>query len=135
MNTKPYSASLILIDQQNRILLLKRDNKPGILFPNCWSIIGGTTENDESAEDTIIRECFEETGIRLTSFQKFLTYESIFHFETVFWTKMNISDKDISLGEGDTFCFTDKGMIKNLEFGFSADHIINLFYNSGYVGN
>ena len=34
-------------------------------YPNCWDLVGGHVENDESPREAVIRECFEELGIHV----------------------------------------------------------------------
>ncbi len=47
---------LIIQNQKGDFLLIMRDNKETIPYPNYWSLIGGTAENSEIAEQTLIRE-------------------------------------------------------------------------------
>jgi len=49
----------ILKDKQ--ILLIKRKNEP---FKGMWALPGGFVEYGEKVEDTVIREVFEETGLK-----------------------------------------------------------------------
>ena len=50
-------ASVIVVDDQNRILLqLRSDN-------HCWGYAGGSVELDEVVEEAAKRELFEETGL------------------------------------------------------------------------
>ena len=48
-----------------RLLIIQRDDKPDIPFPNLWDFPGGGREGDESAEETLFREVFEEVGLTL----------------------------------------------------------------------
>lgn len=50
-------ASVILEDEQGRVLLQKRTDN------HCWGYPGGSTELDERVEDAAARELFEETGL------------------------------------------------------------------------
>jgi len=54
--------SWILIDSKKRILLLKRSDYTKA-FPNCWTIPWWRWEKWESAEEIVVREVLEETGL------------------------------------------------------------------------
>jgi 8-oxo-dGTP diphosphatase len=44
------------------VLLVERGNEP---LAGCWSLPGGVVETGERLEDALIREVFEETGLRV----------------------------------------------------------------------
>ena len=48
-----------LIIQDNKLLFAKNVNHP------CYYIVGGGIEENETSEEAVIREVFEETGLRL----------------------------------------------------------------------
>jgi 8-oxo-dGTP diphosphatase len=50
-----------IIKNNNEILLIKRKNNP---YKNSWALPGGFVEYNEKTEDAIIREVFEETGLK-----------------------------------------------------------------------
>lgn len=54
-------AALILIKDKKALMML-RDNKPEISYPNHWSITGGSVEKGESPKQAAMRELREETG-------------------------------------------------------------------------
>jgi len=54
------------IIRKGKILLIKRKNEP---FKGKWALPGGFVEYGERVEDTVIREVFEETGLK-TSIKK-----------------------------------------------------------------
>src|SRR4051794_3713044 len=54
--------TICFIRRKNEILLLNRNKKPNM---GMWNGVGGKIEKNESAYESIIRETFEETGIRL----------------------------------------------------------------------
>lgn len=53
------SADAVILDRQ-KILLIKRKNDP---FKDLWALPGGFIEYGERAEDAVVREAREETGL------------------------------------------------------------------------
>lgn len=49
------------------ILTYQRDTHPGLLWPGMWDLPGGGREGDESPEACLLRELYEEFGLRLPS--------------------------------------------------------------------
>lgn len=52
-------AFTICINQQNKILLVKRRDFP------LWDLPGGKIDKSESPENAAVREYFEETGFNI----------------------------------------------------------------------
>ena len=52
-------AAVLVLDEQNRLLMLKRSDI------GCWGIPGGTMEPGEVAENTAKREACEETNLEV----------------------------------------------------------------------
>jgi 8-oxo-dGTP diphosphatase len=50
----------VVFDSAGRLLLIKRANPPA---QGLWSLPGGRLEANESAEDGVVREVAEETGL------------------------------------------------------------------------
>lgn len=55
-----------------QIVVLRRDDKPGLLWPGALDFPGGGREDDETPEETVLRETYEEIGLSLSTDQ--LTY-------------------------------------------------------------
>ena len=51
-----------LIEQDGKLSLLQRTHAP---FRHCWNLPAGYVEADESPVETVIRETYEETGLRV----------------------------------------------------------------------
>lgn len=47
------------------ILTCLRDEKPGLRWPGLWDLPGGGREGEEGPEDCLLRELWEEFGLRL----------------------------------------------------------------------
>jgi 8-oxo-dGTP diphosphatase len=64
MNTSPKrGVSAILVDDQNRVLLQLRDDKPDIYCPGQWCLFGGGVEPGETPLQAFVREVREELAI------------------------------------------------------------------------
>ena len=52
-------AAILVLDEQNRLLMMKRSDS------GCWGLPGGATEPGEVVEDAAKRETLEETSIKI----------------------------------------------------------------------
>lgn len=57
----------IIVNSDNKILMMLRDDIPTIPSPNTWSLIGGSAESGETPLETVTREINEEVGLTITS--------------------------------------------------------------------
>lgn len=57
-----FKYTICFIKRSEEVLLLNRE-KPG--WMGCWNGVGGRFEEGETPRECILREVFEETGIRL----------------------------------------------------------------------
>ncbi|MPN07086.1 hypothetical protein SDC9_154352 [bioreactor metagenome] len=61
-----FSGSKIALFWRREILAYRRDDKPTIPFPGLWDLPEGGREGDETPEECVFREVFEEFGICLS---------------------------------------------------------------------
>jgi 8-oxo-dGTP diphosphatase len=61
------TATAIITNPQNKILLIKRLTPPFIGF---WALPGGRSEANEKPEQTVVREVKEETGLNVQVVRK-----------------------------------------------------------------
>ncbi|MDD5145741.1 MAG: NUDIX domain-containing protein [Candidatus Pacebacteria bacterium] len=57
-------VNAVIINNQNRVLVLKRSPQAGS-FPNLWNFPGGKVENNETLQDAVIRETKEEANLEV----------------------------------------------------------------------
>lgn len=62
-------TTLCYIEKDDSYLMLHRVKKKVDVNKDKWIGIGGKFEVDESPEECLVREAFEETGLRLTSYR------------------------------------------------------------------
>jgi len=74
-------TTLCYIENDGMYLMLLRNKKEVDENKGKWIGIGGKIENGESVEECLIRETFEETGLRLNSY----TYRGCILFESDEW--------------------------------------------------
>jgi len=78
-NNKFISASaVIIVNKDNKILILKRSKDIGA-FPNAWNFPAGGEDPGETAVETAIRECLEETS--LSVFEESMIYVGSFKID------------------------------------------------------
>lgn len=122
-------AGIILLNNKNEVLLLLRDNKTNIPFPNMWDIIGGGIEVNELPEEALRREINEELGISNlgeVELFKVFTSEKITHF--IFWKKIDLIPTEINLLEGQKIEYFDFERIKETEMAFGFSKVLEDFY-------
>ena len=86
-----------IIFKDNKIVAMYRERK-GIIY---YTFPGGGIEGDESEEDTVVRELFEEFGITVKPIKKVYIYEneiSLEHFFICDWLSGEIGN-----GHGEEF--------------------------------
>ena len=66
---KTYFAVTGVVRHKNKILILKKSHDD-YNFPNYWSFCSGYIKEFESAEDTLLREIREETGLKAKMLKK-----------------------------------------------------------------
>jgi 8-oxo-dGTP pyrophosphatase MutT (NUDIX family) len=63
------NAVAVIVNNDNKILLLKRGDHKEFWMPNKWSLVGGGIDKkDKNPEDAVKREIKEETGLEIDKF-------------------------------------------------------------------
>ena len=63
------NSTLCYVIHGDQVLMLHRVKKKNDVNKDKWIGIGGKFEAEESPDECLLRECREETGLRLTSWQ------------------------------------------------------------------
>ena len=66
---KTYFVVTGVVRYKDNVLILKKHSKDKN-YPNCWSFCSGFVKEFEAAEDTVLREITEETGMRAKILKK-----------------------------------------------------------------
>ncbi|MEB3177541.1 MAG: NUDIX domain-containing protein [Nostocaceae cyanobacterium] len=128
-------ADIIIINSQQQVLLVLRDNKSTIPFPNTWALLGGYLEENESPEAAIRREIVEEMELELGEIKFFKSYFWEECDEHIFWTQMDLDISQITLLEGQKLAYFSREEINQLEFASHYDQILADFFDLLAIGN
>ena len=64
-----HNSTLCYVIQGDQVLMLHRVKKKNDVNKDKWIGIGGKFEQEESPDECLLRECWEETGLTLTSWR------------------------------------------------------------------
>ena len=65
-NPSAFSGAKLFLFLGSELVVILRDNKPDIPFPNHWDLPGGGRDGTESPIDCILRETEEEVGLSVS---------------------------------------------------------------------
>src|SRR3989344_7597245 len=74
------SNGVILLNEKDEILFVKRKVPPN---ENTWDLPGGFMDINESAEESVTRELWEELKIKITDFKYFKSYPDRYQFQKI----------------------------------------------------
>lgn len=124
-------VAVIIKNPFDQVLLLLRDNKPGLPFANHWSLPGGRVEFNETSEAAARREVQEEIGLEL-SVTLWKTYErlggDILIEQHVFVCSTEYAVSAMTLGEGQALRFFGEDQLAILPIGFEFDHLLAEYF-------
>jgi len=129
------TVSAFLRNPEGKVIAQLRDDKPGLMFPGCWSTLGGRVEDGETPDEALQRELIEEIEIcppmtfwRLFE-HRFFVGERAFDADIYAYVgEINLSIADIRLHEGQRLAYLDAADIGNLPFAFGLDHLYREFF-------
>ena len=129
---KRKGTSIIFVNDKKQVLLLLRDDKPDIPYPNMWDIPGGHVDDGETPEQCIVREMKEEMDLDLEEFQLLSVMEFVDRIEYTFWKKANLDIESISLHEGQQLKWFTESEAKNTKLAYGFNEIVDDFFNKAH---
>lgn len=124
-----FGAGIIIINSNNKILLLLRDDVPNIPFPNKWDIPGGRIEEGETPDIAVRREMKEELGLdNLNEMNLFKIYKSENLTDFIFWKRLDLNTDEITLNEGQKIQYFSLDEIRKMKLAFNYNQVIEEFY-------
>jgi len=83
------AACALLLDAENRILLIRRANEPG---RGLLCVPGGVVEGGETAEEAVSRETLEEVGLDIpaSEFSYFAALPNRYPFQGYVWPTLDL---------------------------------------------
>jgi len=132
-------ASILLVDSRGWLLLQERDEYP-VIDPECWAFVGGHVDEGEDPDDAAYRELAEETGVvlprgALRRWGRFTVFHEAYGTDdqiNVYAARTDLTDADITVGEGRQIVFVDPAALHGLPLSTSAAQILPDFLNSDY---
>jgi 8-oxo-dGTP diphosphatase len=126
-----HAVAIIIENRRGKILLLLRDDKPSISYPNHWTLVGGKVEEGEMPETAAHREMLEEIGmdIDLTFWKRYdRQHPNVIVDQYIYAGKMDVPRKYLILGEGQDLRFFNFHEIKTLKIGFEFGTLLHEYF-------
>ncbi len=127
------TANLILLNSCDEVLLQLRDNISTIPYPNMWCLPGGHIEPNETPEECLAREMYEEMGIELEHLSLFAEKRYPDETEYFFVSRKSFDARDIKLTEGQAIAWFSRDAVQQLDMAHNDGKVIEEFYNQSSV--
>jgi 8-oxo-dGTP diphosphatase len=125
---EPPGADIVLLNAREEVLLVLRDDKPEIPYPNTWALLGGYLEPGETPAAAVLREIAEEIGVHLTPPPLFRTYRWPECTEHIFWQRLELDPARVVLAEGQRLAWFRRDELNGLAFASHYGQILDDFF-------
>ncbi len=82
--TQQFTGCKLAYLYNGQLLVYRRDEIPEIPYPGMWDFAGGGREGNESPEDCVIRELYEEFAIAISTQRLFYRKKVVNHLNSGF---------------------------------------------------
>lgn len=129
---KTHGTQIILVNPDNQVLMYLRDDKPDILYPNQWCLLGGMIEPDETSAECIVREIDEEIGIQLdpATVTHLCTRDLDFGIEHTFTAPADFDINDVVLTEGQALAWFSQSEAASTDLAYGDNAILDTFFGA-----
>ena len=127
---KPEASEVLIENSAGEILMLLRDDKPTIPYPNQWDFTGGVVELGETPEQAVRREAREEIGVELPNLRHLRTYDWPEKVEHVYHSLLTLNPKETNLTEGQEIRYFPKRDLLRMPLAFRDSEILNDLYGN-----
>jgi 8-oxo-dGTP diphosphatase len=126
---KRSGASIIFTNRRDEVLLLLRDDKPDIPYPDMWDLPGGHVDNGETPEACIVREMLEEIETDVSGCSLHAVYDFSDRIEYIFHMELDADPETIPLHEGQCLRWFPSHEIAHLSLAYGFDLVLSDFFS------
>jgi len=125
---KRSGASIIFLNPHGEVLLLLRDNRPDIPYPDMWDLPGGHVEEDETPEACIVREMQEEIETDVSGCRSHAVYDFADRIEHIFLMNLDLPAEAIPLHEGQRLGWFAERDMEGLPIAYGFGQVLQDFF-------
>lgn len=132
-------VAAVLYTTTRQVLLIQRDEKPGLEFPGYWTLPGGRVEENETPQAAVRRELQEEIGV-IPELTLWKVYERPHHRiindkviiieQHVYMGQIRLKASEIVLNEGQALGYFTAAEIVDLLLTYGFDKLLLKFLKS-----
>jgi 8-oxo-dGTP diphosphatase len=127
---KRSGASIIFLNSRSEVLLLLRDNRPDIPYPDMWDLPGGHVEEHETPESCIVREMLEEIETDVSGCRPHAVYDFPDRIEHIFLMELELPAEAITLHEGQRLRWFTAHELDRLPLAYGFDLVLQDFFTA-----